>query len=129
MTVRSTGSPLRLLHNGVFDAVVGRYSNRTQRIHLGRGSWTYDFVGKWVPRGVIGFMLGFGSSGIIRTKNEETAGIRRGSGFGKSDKSASGAGAGVGAGSRVWEGGSEGSEEWEKVVGSLDLDVDVDAQS
>ncbi|MCJ1242970.1 hypothetical protein MMC30_000166 [Trapelia coarctata] len=48
------GSPLRELHNGVFDAVVGR---RRGTIFLGRGSRAYDFVGSWVPGALVGWMM------------------------------------------------------------------------
>ena len=53
------GSSLRELHDGVFDAVVGRTSSGT--MFLGRGSLTYDVVGRWVPKGLIGWMMGYGA--------------------------------------------------------------------
>ena len=52
-------SSLRELHDGVFDTVVGRISSGT--IFLGRGSLTYDVVGRWVPKGLIGWMMGYGA--------------------------------------------------------------------
>ncbi|MCJ1380368.1 hypothetical protein MMC17_003471 [Xylographa soralifera] len=51
---RAQALELRELHNGVFDAVVGA---RTGTVFVGRGSWAYDFVGRWVPGGVVGWML------------------------------------------------------------------------
>ena len=48
---------MRVLHNGVFDTVTGRYGSRST-IFLGRGAKTYDFVGKYVPSSVVGFMMG-----------------------------------------------------------------------
>lgn len=53
------GSSLRELHNGVFDALtVARPRNVW---HVGNGSLVYDVVGKWVPAGVVGWMLGIRS--------------------------------------------------------------------
>ncbi|MCJ1393840.1 hypothetical protein MMC18_006716 [Xylographa bjoerkii] len=51
---RAHAIELKELHNGVFDAVVGA---RTGTVFVGRGSWAYDFVGKWVPGGVVGWMM------------------------------------------------------------------------
>ncbi|KAI9813121.1 MAG: hypothetical protein M1827_004341 [Pycnora praestabilis] len=50
------GSPLRELHNSVFDALTQTQPQRVWRV--GNGSLVYDMVGKWVPAGVIGWMLG-----------------------------------------------------------------------
>lgn len=51
------GQSLRELHNGVFDAIVrGRGRNGT--IFVGRGARSYDLVGKWVPDGIVGWMMG-----------------------------------------------------------------------
>ena len=60
------GSPLRELHNAVFDAVV-KDKGRGGAVFVGSGSWMYDFVGKWVPGGVVGWMLD--------TKNRRTADV------------------------------------------------------
>ena len=27
-------------------------------MYLGRGSWAYDVVGRWMPRGMVGFLMG-----------------------------------------------------------------------
>lgn len=50
------GTSLRELHNNIFDAIVrGKGKNGT--IFVGSGARTYDLVGKWVPTGVVGWML------------------------------------------------------------------------
>lgn len=51
-----TGSPLRELHNAVFDALTQRRPRKVWRV--GRGSVTYDAVGSFVPAGLIGWMMG-----------------------------------------------------------------------
>ncbi|KAL9125808.1 MAG: hypothetical protein Q9217_005039 [Psora testacea] len=51
------GSPLRELHNGIFDAIV-RGKGRGGTIFVGRGSRTYDLVGRWVPPNIVEWMLG-----------------------------------------------------------------------
>ncbi len=54
--VNIKGSPLRELHNSVFDALTVTRPSRVW--HVGKGSLAYDLVGKWVPRGIVGWMLG-----------------------------------------------------------------------
>jgi Fungal family of unknown function (DUF1776) len=49
------GSPLRELHNAVFDAMMKRKGGT---IRVGIGSSTYEFVGAWVPKGLVGWMMG-----------------------------------------------------------------------
>lgn len=51
------GQSLRELHNGVFDAIV-RGKGRNGTIFVGRGARSYDIVGKWVPDGIVGWMMG-----------------------------------------------------------------------
>ena len=51
------GPSLRELHNGVFDAMV-RGKGRNGTIFVGRGARSYDLVGKWVPDGIVGWMMG-----------------------------------------------------------------------
>ena len=54
---RVKGSSLRELHNTVFDCIArGRGKGGT--VFVGRGAWTYDLVGRWVPGGVVGWMMG-----------------------------------------------------------------------
>jgi hypothetical protein len=50
------GSHLRELHNAVFDALTTKKPQRVWRI--GSGSLVYDIVGRWVPSGIVGWMLG-----------------------------------------------------------------------
>ncbi|KAF2201776.1 DUF1776-domain-containing protein [Delitschia confertaspora ATCC 74209] len=52
----SAGSSLRELHNAVFDALTQRSPRAVWRV--GRGSFTYDVVGNWMPAGLVGWMLG-----------------------------------------------------------------------
>lgn len=66
------GSSLRELNNAVFDAMT---SGRAGTVRVGMGSRTYGFVGRWVPRGLVGWMMGvrrvgeprgeFGRGGIL----------------------------------------------------------------
>jgi len=51
------GSPLRSLHNGVFDAIV-RGKGKNGIVFVGQGSRMYDLVRKLVPTGVVGWMMG-----------------------------------------------------------------------
>lgn len=51
-----SGSPLRQLHNAVFDAMMQKRPRKEW--HVGRGSTTYDIVGNWVPAGLVGWMMG-----------------------------------------------------------------------
>lgn len=51
------GQSLRELHNGLFDAMM-RGKGRNGTIFVGRGARSYDLVGKWVPDGIVGWMIG-----------------------------------------------------------------------
>lgn len=51
------GTSMRKLHESVFDALQANRPSRTW--YVGRGSWTYDAIGSWLPAGVVGWMLGF----------------------------------------------------------------------
>ena len=66
------GQSLRELHNRVFDAVVrGKGKNGT--IFVGRGARSYHFVGRWVPRGIVGWMTGaVKKSGLETAVQEES---------------------------------------------------------
>lgn len=66
------GSPLRQLHNGVFDALTVARPGKVW--HVGNGSLVYDVVGKWVPAGIVGLMLG-----IRSVRKEEGGGGEEGS--------------------------------------------------
>lgn len=50
------GSSLRELHNAVFDVIDGSEQSGVVRIGLGAG--LYGFVGRWVPRGLVSWMMG-----------------------------------------------------------------------
>ena len=83
------GSSLRKLHNGVFDAIERR-RGAGSTVFLGRGSRTYDLVGRFVPEGVVGWMMGKAREPVFEGKGVEP----RGGGEG---------------------GGAEGSAQWENV--------------
>lgn len=61
---RVSGSPLRVLHDGVFD-VMKRRKGAGGTVFLGRGSRMYDLVSRWVPDGIVGWMLGVSRSGVV----------------------------------------------------------------
>ncbi|KAI1850914.1 hypothetical protein JX266_003579 [Neoarthrinium moseri] len=50
------GSSLRELHNAVFDVIDG--SNQSGVVRIGLGAGLYGFVGRWVPRGLVSWMMG-----------------------------------------------------------------------
>lgn len=50
------GSSLRELHNAVFDVIDGSVTKGTVRVGLGAS--VYGFVGRWVPRGLVAWMMG-----------------------------------------------------------------------
>ncbi|TDZ13437.1 UPF0744 protein [Colletotrichum sidae] len=50
------GSSLRHLHNAVFDVIDGSITSGTVRVGLGAS--VYGFVGRWVPRGIVSWMIG-----------------------------------------------------------------------
>ena len=54
---RVKGSSLRELNNTVFDCIARR-RGKGGTVFVGRGAWTYDLVGRWVPDGVVGWMMG-----------------------------------------------------------------------
>ncbi len=49
------GSSLRELNNAVFDAMV---RGKGGVVRVGMGSSLYGFVGRWVPGGLVGWMMG-----------------------------------------------------------------------
>ncbi|KAL8830893.1 MAG: hypothetical protein Q9170_005524 [Blastenia crenularia] len=65
------GTPLRALHLEVFDAIVGK---KTGTVYVGRGSRTYDALGKVMPEGLVGWMLGLKSRREVAAKQETTEG-------------------------------------------------------
>lgn len=64
------GQSLRELHNGVFDAIV-RGKGRNGTVFVGRGARSYDLIGKWVPDGVVGWMMGAARTTFIETEEKE----------------------------------------------------------
>jgi len=50
------GSSLRSLHNAVFDVIDGSVTSAVVRVGLGAS--VYGFVGRWVPRGLVSWMMG-----------------------------------------------------------------------
>ena len=48
---------MRELHNSIFDAI-NRGKGKNGTIFVGRGARTYDLAGKWIPDGLVGWMLG-----------------------------------------------------------------------
>lgn len=50
------GSSLRDLHNSVFDVIDG--SNKNGVVRVGLGASVYGFVGRWVPRTLVAYMMG-----------------------------------------------------------------------
>ncbi|KAK4227254.1 hypothetical protein QBC38DRAFT_443937 [Podospora fimiseda] len=50
------GSSLKELHNAVFDVIDGSLTSGTVRVGLGAS--VYGFVGRWVPRTVVAYMMG-----------------------------------------------------------------------
>ncbi|KAH8679991.1 hypothetical protein BGZ60DRAFT_369655 [Tricladium varicosporioides] len=52
------GSNLRELNDAVFDAI---FSQRGGVLRVGMGSGVYGFVGRWIPGGLVGWMMGMRS--------------------------------------------------------------------
>jgi hypothetical protein len=52
------GSPLRELHNAVFDEMVRPNWRAGGVVRVGQGALLYELVGTWVPRGVLGWVMG-----------------------------------------------------------------------
>ena len=50
------GSSLRDLHNAVFDVIDG--SNTSGVVRVGLGANLYGFVGRWIPRGLVAWIMG-----------------------------------------------------------------------
>ena len=62
----SRGTSLRELNNNIFDAIV-REKGKNGTTFVGRGSRTYDLVGKWVPNTLLNLMMGAGKVEIKQT--------------------------------------------------------------
>jgi hypothetical protein len=90
------GSPARFLHNAVFDALApppqlffrafGRQWDLTSRkrggtVFVGSGARVYDWVGRWMPGGVVGWAMGLRSrrdewKGLLDARRRQQEGIR-----------------------------------------------------
>lgn len=81
------GSPPRLLHNAVFDAMV---RGKSGAINIGAGAGMYGFVGSWVPRGLVAWMMG-----VRRVDRSSGAGVLRSEGSGSNSENGSEEGAGM----------------------------------
>lgn len=64
------GSSLRELNNAVFDAMDRKTGGV---IRVGMGSSVYGFIGAWVPRGLVGWMMGVRKFKEERTSDESLA--------------------------------------------------------
>ncbi|KAH7018524.1 uncharacterized protein B0I36DRAFT_336149 [Microdochium trichocladiopsis] len=63
------GSSLRELHNTVFDVVDG--SEHADVVRIGLGAGLYGFVGRWVPRGLVSWMMGIRRIDELSAWNDE----------------------------------------------------------
>ncbi|KAK5113075.1 hypothetical protein LTR62_003654 [Meristemomyces frigidus] len=68
---RLKGTPLRVLHDSVFDALVSRRPSRTW--HVGRGSLAYDYISHFMPPTIIGWMMGAGRKPSLVEEAKEEA--------------------------------------------------------
>jgi hypothetical protein len=95
---------VRELHNAVFDAVVGRTPGT---VWVGRGAWTYDMAGQYIPAGIIGWLWerkqNRGEGRQLGAAGFKSTAVKRGFGLGLASDAGSG------------ESGTEGSVEWEAV--------------
>lgn len=63
-------TPIRMLHDQVFDTLVSRRPSRT--LHVGRGSLTYDIIGSVMPPTFIAWMMGVGQRpNIVRNASDD----------------------------------------------------------
>lgn len=63
------GTPMRKLHDSVFDALHTKSLSRTW--HVGRGSLVYDVLGGWLPSALVSRMMG--TMGSTPTQNAPVA--------------------------------------------------------
>ena len=69
---RRRKSSLRELHISVFD-VIARGKGRGGTVFVGQGSWMYDTVGKWVPSGVVGWMMALRKGSEVENKARDSS--------------------------------------------------------
>ncbi|KAL7272049.1 hypothetical protein RUND412_005161 [Rhizina undulata] len=70
------GSSLRELHVCVFDALTEKRPKGVWRV--GRGARSYEFIGRFLPEGLVGWMLGFRSKAGEEAVEEEEGARERG---------------------------------------------------
>jgi hypothetical protein len=70
------GSPARELHNAVFDAMA---KARGGVINVGVGAGMYEFVGRWVPGGLVAWMMGVRKVDKLTSRVGSTGGSENGS--------------------------------------------------
>lgn len=58
---------MRNLHNAVFDVIDGSITDSTVRVGLGAS--VYGFVGRWVPRSLVAWMIGIRKVDQLSTWN------------------------------------------------------------
>lgn len=80
-TVGVKGASIRELHITVFDALgagipPGQEKGKGRFLYrVGTGSRLYEFIGEWVPRGLVGWMLGVGRWGTVEVPRESRRGL------------------------------------------------------
>ena len=84
------GSSLRELNNAVFDSMV---SGRGGVVRVGLGSSVYGFVGRWIPSGLVGYIMGM--RGVIPPPGEFGRGSDSGADSSRSVSPGSGNGSNV----------------------------------
>lgn len=111
------GAPIRELYIVVFDALGAGIPPGVNKgpgkfvFRVGTGSRVYEFLGKWLPRGLIGWMLGVGGWGTVAVPREGRRAISGligngtesiGPGLGE-EKDGGGLGGGLRAATPEWE--------------------------
>ncbi|KAF2766877.1 DUF1776-domain-containing protein [Teratosphaeria nubilosa] len=74
---RIKGTPLRKLHDSVFDALVAKKPSGTW--YVGRGSVAYSIIGSWLPSSFIGWIMGAGRKPGVVEEVSESEDVMRGS--------------------------------------------------
>jgi hypothetical protein len=114
------GSSLRELNNAVFDAMV---SGKSGVVRVGMGSHVYGFVGRWVPKGLVGWIMG-----LRKVEKDEGKDFGRGKELvlGGSQGSRATSPGSIGGGSMRYSAADLGMDESEfiSVYGEKGLEVD-----
>ena len=75
------GTPIRELCITVFDALGASITPGQERgkgrflYRVGTGSRLYEFIGEWLPRGLVGWLLGVGGWGTVEVPRESRRGL------------------------------------------------------